>query len=154
MTHKLQNYTKEILTLLRKLWDPKQISQPEGLRTPREFSLEASEIWLQNFHRTRETDLEYMFVCTNKVQNFVHTRSQEIGAVSPQETEPDFPVSVQESLVEAWVDSGLLRGPGTEYNSVCTSPFEGHHYHIYPYHSLPQAKTRERTQPRPPTELH
>ena len=42
MTHKLQNnYTKEILTLLRKFWDPQQIPQPGGLakelRTPREF---------------------------------------------------------------------------------------------------------------------
>ena len=33
-----------------------------------------------------------------------------MGAVSPQETEPDLPVSVQESLAEAWADSGLLRG--------------------------------------------
>ena len=64
-------------------------------------------------------------VCLYKVQNFVHTRSQEIGAVSPQETEPDISVSVQESLVEAWVNCGLLQSPGTEYNSVCTSPFEG-----------------------------
>ena len=42
MTHKVQNnYTKEILALLRKFWDPQQISQPgdlaKGLRTPREF---------------------------------------------------------------------------------------------------------------------
>ena len=42
MTHKLQNnYTKEILTLLRKLHDSQQNSQPgdlaKGLRTPREF---------------------------------------------------------------------------------------------------------------------
>ena len=41
-THTLQNnYTKETLTLLRKFWDPQQISQPgdlaKGLRTPREF---------------------------------------------------------------------------------------------------------------------
>jgi len=73
---------------------------------------------------------------------------QEKGAVSPQETEPDFPVSVQESPVEAWVDSGLLRGPGTEHNNVCTSPFEGHHYHNYPYHSLPQVKQQgENTAP-------
>ena len=28
----------------------------------------------------------------------------------PQETDPDLPVSVQESLVEAWVSSGLLQG--------------------------------------------
>ena len=45
-------------------------------------------------------------------QNSVHTRSQEKRAESPQETEPDLPVSVQESLAEVWVDSGLLRGQG------------------------------------------
>ena len=32
---------------------------------------------------------------------------QEKGAVTPQETEPNMPVSVQESPAEAWVDSGL-----------------------------------------------
>ena len=42
MTHRLQNnYTKEILTVLRKFWDPQQISQPgdlvKGLRTSREL---------------------------------------------------------------------------------------------------------------------
>ena len=35
--------------------------------------------------------------------NVVCTRSQEKGAVTPQETDPDLPVSVQESLAEAWV---------------------------------------------------
>ena len=30
----------------------------------------------------------------------------------PQETEPGLPVSVQESLAEAWVNSGLPRGQG------------------------------------------
>ena len=45
-------------------------------------------------------------------QNFVHTRTQETGAVTPQESDPDFPVSVQESLVEAWVGGGLLQGWG------------------------------------------
>ena len=29
-----------------------------------------------------------------------------------QETEPDLPVSVWESLAEMWVDSGLSRGQG------------------------------------------
>ena len=38
------------------------------------------------------------------------TRTQEKGAVTPQETDPDFPVSVQESPVEVWVSSGLLQG--------------------------------------------
>ena len=34
------------------------------------------------------------------------------------ETEPDLPVSVQEPLAEAWVDSGLLQGRGTDYSSL------------------------------------
>ena len=33
-------------------------------------------------------------------------------AVTPQETDPDLPVSVQESLAEVWVSHGLLQGPG------------------------------------------
>ena len=34
-------------------------------------------------------------------QNLVHTRTEEKEAVTPQETDSDLPVSVQESLVEA-----------------------------------------------------
>ena len=45
-------------------------------------------------------------------QNLVHPRTQEKGAVTPQETEPDLLVSVQESPVEVWVDSGLPWGQG------------------------------------------
>ena len=45
-------------------------------------------------------------------QNLVCTRNQEKGAVSSQESEPDLPVSVQESPAAAWVDSGLLWGQG------------------------------------------
>ena len=51
-------------------------------------------------------------------QNLVHTRTQEKGAVTAPETEPDLPVSVQEPLAEAWVDSGLLQGRGTDYSSL------------------------------------
>ena len=43
-------------------------------------------------------------------QNLVSTRTQEKGAVIPQETDPNLPVNVQESLVEAWVSGGLLLG--------------------------------------------
>ena len=39
-------------------------------------------------------------------------RTQEKGAVTPWETDPDLPVSVQESPVEAWVGGGLLQGQG------------------------------------------
>ena len=43
-------------------------------------------------------------------QNLVGTRTQEKGAVTPQETETDLPLSVQESLVEVWVNGGLVQG--------------------------------------------
>ena len=46
---------------------------------------------------------------TQKKKNLACTRTQEKGAVTLQETDPDLPVSVQESLVEAWVCSGLLQ---------------------------------------------
>ena len=45
-------------------------------------------------------------------QNLMCTRSHEKGRVSLQETEPDLPVSVQESPVEVWVHSTLnIRKP-------------------------------------------
>ena len=44
--------------------------------------------------------------------NTVHTRTQEKGAVTPQETDPDLLVSVQESLAEAWVNGSLLQSWG------------------------------------------
>ena len=49
----------------------------------------------------------------SKFQNttkLVCTRTQRKGAESPQETEPDLPVSVQESPAEVWVDSCLSQG--------------------------------------------
>ena len=45
-------------------------------------------------------------------QNLVNTRTQEKGAVTPQETDPDLPVSIQVSPVEAWVGGGLVKGWG------------------------------------------
>ena len=43
-----------------------------------------------------------------KKQNLVCISTQE--KVTPQETDPDLPVSVQESLAEAWVGVGLIVG--------------------------------------------
>ena len=40
------------------------------------------------------------------------TRTQEKGTVTPQETVPDLPVCVRESLVKVWVCGGLLQGWG------------------------------------------
>ena len=76
-----------------------------------EFDLKARGIWLQNFHRTGETD------SWRAQQNFVCTRTQEKGAETPQKTEPDLPVNVQESPAQAWVDSDLPWGQGTDYNT-------------------------------------
>ena len=45
-------------------------------------------------------------------QNLVHTRTQEKGAVTPQETDPDLLMSVPKSLAEVWVGGGLLQGWG------------------------------------------
>ena len=68
------------------------------------------------------------------------TRTQEIGAVTPQETDPDLPVSAQESSVEVWVGRGLAQGRGSEC-SKCM-PFEGgRHYLHYPHHSLASGQT-------------
>ena len=45
-------------------------------------------------------------------QNLVCTRTQEKRAVTPQESNPDLPVRVQEYPVKAWVDGGLLQDQG------------------------------------------
>ena len=90
-------------------------------------------IWLQNFHRTGETE-----TLGGHKQNLVCTRTQEEGAVTPQKTEPDLPVSVQESLAETWVNSGLPWGQGY-WTSPSTRP-----YCHYPYHSLGSNQTTGR----------
>ena len=38
--------------------------------------------------------------------------------MTPEETDPDLPVSVQESLAEAWVSGGLLEDWGPECSSA------------------------------------
>ena len=43
------------------------------------------------------------------IQNLLSTRTQEKGAVTAQETEPDLPMSVEASLGEGQVNGGLCR---------------------------------------------
>ena len=50
--------------------------------------------------------------------------------MTPQETDPDLPVSVQESL-EVWVGSACYRVGGTEYSSACMEPFEGGCHYLH-----------------------
>ena len=44
--------------------------------------------------------------------------------MTPQETEPDLAVSIQESPAEAWVGGGLCRAGGTECSSACMALLE------------------------------
>ena len=80
-------------------------------------------------------------------QNLVHTRTQEKGAVTPQETDPHLAVNVQESLVKAWVMKHVAYGRvgGTECRSACMGPLEGgRHYLHYLHHSLASGQTTGR----------
>ena len=78
--------------------------QQRNCISPGNLTLKVSRIWLQNIRRTGETD------SWRAQENLVCTRTQEIGAVTPQKTEPDLSESIQESPVEVWVDSGLPWG--------------------------------------------
>ena len=49
--------------------------------------------------------VDIMVICVK----FAHSCS---GAVTPQETDPDLPVSDQDSLAKAWVGSFRLQGQG------------------------------------------
>ena len=65
--------------------------------------------------------------------------------MTPQETDPDLPLSVQESLAEAWVSGGLWQIGGTDCSSTCMGSFEGgHHYLHYLHHSLAPGQTTGR----------
>ena len=44
--------------------------------------------------------------------------------MTSEETDPDLPVSVQESLAEVWVSGGLLKVGGTACSSACMEAFE------------------------------
>ena len=56
-------------------------------------------------------------------------------------------MSVQESVVEAWVSGGLLQGRGIECSSACMGPFEADcHYPYYLYCSLASGEIAGREQ--------
>ena len=61
----------------------------------------------QNLHWTEEIDS-----WRAQTKPCVFTRTQEKGAVTPQETDSDLPMSVQESPVQAWVGGDLMQDWG------------------------------------------
>ena len=145
MTQKLQNnYSKRNSLTVKKILGPTTNfptwGSGKGTENPQEIRL-----WRPvGFDYRTSIGLGKQTLGGRK-QNCMCTRTQNKGAVTPQETEADLPVSVQEALVEAWVNSGLLQSWGTEYNSACTNPFEGgcHCLH-YPYHNLASGQTTGR----------
>ena len=74
-------------------------------------------------------------------QNLVHTRTQEKGAVTPQETDPDLPGSLQWRRGSAWPAAGL----GALSTAVHHGTFEGGlHYPHHLHHSLVSGQKRGR----------
>ena len=57
------------------------------------------------------TTIPTLTIKSTKTKPFVH---QEKGAVAPQGTEADLPMSVQESLAETWVTVACRRVRGTD----------------------------------------
>jgi len=67
----------------------------KGLRTPREFDFGGQ------WGLITELPQDWENMLGRHKQNLVCTRTQEKGVASPQKTEPDLPVSGQESPAEA-----------------------------------------------------
>ena len=81
------------------------------VESPAEVRVSSSQtqgqgLWVQLDYRTY-TGLGKQTLERHK-QNLVYTRTQVKGAVTPQETDSDLSVSIQEPLMEAWVGSVLL----------------------------------------------
>ena len=55
----------------------------------------------------------------------MYTRTQDRGAVTPQETDPDLPLSVQESHWRCGPLVARCQVRGTECSSECIGAFEG-----------------------------
>ena len=84
------------------------------------LTLRTSGIWIQKFHRSGETR-----TLRQHQQNPVCTRTQKKGAVTPQETEPDLLMTVQESPAKAWVNSDLPWGQGRWLQQYWEVPHAG-----------------------------
>ena len=67
--------------------------------------------------------------------------------MTPQETDPDLPRSVQESPAEAGLVVACCRVGGTECSSRCMGPSKGGHHNLhYLHHSLAPGKSQDGVQ--------
>ena len=82
------------------------------------------------------------------------TRTQEKGAVAPEGTDPDLPMSVQESPVEVWVGGDLFSGLGAVSVAVHAWDLLKEVTIIFITSTIvwPQVNNRKGTQPHPSTE--
>ena len=61
-------------------------------------------------------------------QNLVCIRTQEKGALMPQEADPRLACECLGVSSRGMIGGGLLQGWGTECSSACMGPFEGGHH--------------------------
>ena len=88
----------------------------------------------QNLPRTRKQ------ILGGHKQNLVHQDPGK-GSVTPQETDPDLPVSIQEFPAQVWVMVACCRNGGTDYSSTGMRYFEGGHHCLHCLnHSLASGK--------------
>ena len=66
--------------------------------------------------------------------HLVCTRTQEKGAVTTQETDPDLRMSVRESQVETWSTAACCKVRATECCIACLGPYEGGHHCLHHLH--------------------
>ena len=138
MTHKLQNnYNKEILTLLRKLQDPQQISQPGdlskelaygvtkgtgkgSLRIPREFDFGGQ--WNLIIELTQDW-ANRLLEGTNKTSCTPRPRSTSAVSDSSQPLQPT-------KLLCPWDSSGKNTGVGCHFLLQGIFPTQGSNLHL------------------------
>ena len=77
-------------------------------------------------------------------QNLVHSRTQEKGAVTQQETGLDLPICVQESPAEVWVGSGPAESGALSVAVHAQTFWESRHYLHYLHQCLPSGQTTGR----------
>ena len=93
----------------------------------------------QNLHRTRKQTLG------GHKQKLVCTRTQEKGAVTPQETYPDLPVISRSLRWRCGSAVACCMVGSIECSSACMGHFEGGlHYPHYLHHSLASGQTTRR----------
>ena len=105
-----QNNTKEVLPLLWRFWIPCQASQSRNLTKeliPSESDLEGQWDLTTRFSQARGNRDSSL---GGHKQNLVCTKTRRKGALTPQDTEPKLPASVEGSPVEVWVGRGSPQG--------------------------------------------